>query len=145
MWTLLLSNWKLVAGGTVAFLLLAYSHHLGASSVQEKWDASIVQATLAAAEKEHTNQLISNGVSHVYQTNISSVDSLYNIAINGLRTEASGDLPSISNPTTGHNAATCNSGLPNTNKIKLLELAKAAQIQTIRLVSCQKWIEEQGK
>jgi hypothetical protein len=113
-------------------MMVAY--HLGASSVQAKWDKAKAEATQAVLEKERNQQLITKDISHGFQTDIAAIDALFN----GLPATGNGDLSKVSDPACGFNATACCNGFSELKR-------KAAQKQTSQLIWLQKWVTEQAK
>lgn len=131
-------NWKPALAITIAFLWSLGCYNAGKRTIRAEWQQSIVEAKEKALQIEHDNAIFSNVIGGKYETGIKVIDDNFNSAINSLQS-TSGDMPTKTNGTRKLDGKTCDNGLPQANKRKLLELAKQAEINTQRLISLQEW------
>lgn len=133
------SNWKILLIGGIVLLWSIGCYNQGARKIQQKWDKSILEATLQARGIEHDNAVLSNIVEGKYETGIKAIDDSYNTALRSLQPDTSGNMPAKSSAASKPDVTACDNRLYRANKQKLLEIGRQADINTQKLLLLQEW------
>lgn len=139
--SLLKNNWKFLLIASVAILWSLGCYQQGRRDVRAQWDASILQATIAARQIETDNAILSGIIEGKHHESIKGIDSSFDIAVKRLQSTSS-DMPCTSKTTPSSNGAASDNKLYRARKFQRLEDAKQAEINTQKLISLQQWESE---
>lgn len=141
----IIQNWKLITAVMIELsVCLACDYH-GRSVVQAQWDSEIKKSQIEALTKEKSQAVISTDIGVDYDKKVAAINANYDGYFNSLLKSSTPNVSNVSKPASGNNAAPKCDAVSKQAKTDIAKLMKAAEIQTARLVECQKWIIQQSQ
>ena len=120
---------------------------IAGDKIQKAQDIAVINAESGVISTERENEAKTKEVSNDYQNHLYAINTRYDSILDGLRsyTAQPDSLPGISSAIPGHHDCPRANGLSKRDKAAIIALAKRAEIQTARLISCQSWIAAQRR